>query len=134
MFGIRGKNLPLSCFFFSEWLRRNGGVLCEVVDFFENSDFEFFGRLVLNDLELTPEETDLLFVPLKGSVDVLVKLERRVLTVLVRLSKIVKCLRVVAGGDDVYLRVESYFALLSSRLTSLLRSRVLVHGAKYLIE
>lgn len=90
--------------------------------------------LVLDEFELSPEEADLFFVPLQGAEDVLVEFERRVLTVLVGLSKIKPDLRVVQRGDDVDLRVESYFAVLVSRLTSKLRPQVLVHGAKYLIE
>lgn len=134
MLGVGGQDLPLSSFFLGERLGRNSDVLRELVNLFEDAGHEFLVGLVLDEFELSPEEADLFFVPLQGAEDVLVEFERRVLTVLVGLSKIKPDLRVVQRGDDVDLRVESYFAVLVSRLTSKLRPQVLVHGAKYLIE
>ena len=62
--GMGGKDLPLSSFFFGEGFGGHGSVLGEVVDFFENSGLEFFVSLVLDESELTPEETNLFLVPL----------------------------------------------------------------------
>lgn len=71
--GVRGQDLVLSSFLLGEWFGGDWDVFGIQSDLFENSDLEFLALLVLDEFDLSLEESDVLLVPLKSFEDVLIQ-------------------------------------------------------------